>query len=156
MGQEVHFPEGPIRIELDSFEYRTTPTKMVYSAPEGEESFDDCVCALALARQQWASVAPGQNLMTYYVAQNQRAKADEAKVRELDLDDLGLIAPPTAAESLDNELTALYNETLSLYAPAEIVCKACGIPVLGQERISDGAFVWHMGCAGLANRRIAA
>lgn len=44
---EVWYPEGPIRVELESFEYDYTPHGVRYSAPAGEH--DDCVCALALA-----------------------------------------------------------------------------------------------------------
>lgn len=47
--QEIGFPEGPIEIELKSFEYLYTRTGVKYSAPEGQH--DDCVCALALARK---------------------------------------------------------------------------------------------------------
>lgn len=52
--QKVHFPDGVIRNELDSFEYEYTgrggiSTGVRYSAPEGMH--DDCVCALALAVQ---------------------------------------------------------------------------------------------------------
>lgn len=45
--QEVHFPDGVIRQELETFEYAYTRTGVRYSAPEGLH--DDCVCALALA-----------------------------------------------------------------------------------------------------------
>lgn len=43
----VKFPEGPIRQELENFEYAYTKTGVRYSAPEGFH--DDCVMALALA-----------------------------------------------------------------------------------------------------------
>ena len=43
----VHFPEGPIRLEMESFEYEVTATQTFYSAPRGMH--DDCVMALALA-----------------------------------------------------------------------------------------------------------
>lgn len=39
--------DGPLRVELESFEYTHTRTGVRYSAPEGEH--DDCVMALALA-----------------------------------------------------------------------------------------------------------
>lgn len=51
--QTVHYPEGEITSELESFEYEYTRTGVRYTAPEG--LYDDCVCALALAvhgRQQ--------------------------------------------------------------------------------------------------------
>ena len=154
--REVRYPEGPIRIELDSFEYRTTPTHTFYSAPEGEESFDDCVCALALARSQWTQAAPAKNLMDFYAASAQKAKTEarEQAVRELDLEDLGLSAP-TKSEVLTNELTDLYNQTLAGYAPDAITCRGCGEPILGPSRVSDGAYVWHDACAGLTLGRAA-
>lgn len=43
----IHYPEGVIVNELDSFEYEYTRTGVRYSAPEGMH--DDTVCALALA-----------------------------------------------------------------------------------------------------------
>lgn len=64
--QNVGFPDGIIRQELDTFEYVYTRTGVVYSAPEGLH--DDAVCALALAveklRQAFGAigqVTPGSN-----------------------------------------------------------------------------------------------
>jgi len=45
--REVTFPDGPIRIELENFEYEFTRTGVRYAAMEG--AHDDCACALALA-----------------------------------------------------------------------------------------------------------
>lgn len=45
--REVTFPDGPIRAELENFEFEYTRTGVRYSAPDGFH--DDCVCALALA-----------------------------------------------------------------------------------------------------------
>lgn len=42
--------EGPMRIEMESFEYVYTRTGVRYSAPADEH--DDCVCSLALAWEQ--------------------------------------------------------------------------------------------------------
>jgi len=44
---EVVIPDGPIRKELEEFEFESTRTGIRYSAPQGFH--DDCVCALALA-----------------------------------------------------------------------------------------------------------
>ena len=44
---EVRYPEGPIRHELDVFQYKMTATGVRYEAPSGFH--DDCVCALAQA-----------------------------------------------------------------------------------------------------------
>jgi hypothetical protein len=55
--EQLHFPEGPISQELETFEYEYTRTGVRYTAPEGLH--DDCVVALALAQQQRAiSIAP--------------------------------------------------------------------------------------------------
>lgn len=48
-GRELGYPDGPIRAELDLFEYEYTRTGVRYSAPEGEH--DDTVIALALANR---------------------------------------------------------------------------------------------------------
>jgi hypothetical protein len=53
----VWFPDGPIRQELEQFEFEYRATGVRYSAPEGFH--DDCVCALALARMCF-SVVPAQ------------------------------------------------------------------------------------------------
>lgn len=45
--QEVRFPDGAIRAELEAFEFEVTRTGVKYSAPDGVH--DDTVCALALA-----------------------------------------------------------------------------------------------------------
>ena len=44
---QIAFPEGPIKDELDIFEYQYTATGVRYNAPNGYH--DDCVNALALA-----------------------------------------------------------------------------------------------------------
>ena len=62
-GREVMFPEGPIRIELESFEYVYTRTGYSYSAPEG--MYDDCVNALALAVECWRRNPPVQPAIGY-------------------------------------------------------------------------------------------
>lgn len=49
----IGFPDGPIRTELDCFEFEVTRTYTRYSAPEGMS--DDCVCALALAEERAAT-----------------------------------------------------------------------------------------------------
>lgn len=50
--REIGYPDGPIVNELESFEYVYGRTGVRYSAPDGLH--DDCVCALALARQRFA------------------------------------------------------------------------------------------------------
>lgn len=45
--EEIRFPDGPIRSELEAFEYEERRDHTVYAAPAGQH--DDCVCALALA-----------------------------------------------------------------------------------------------------------
>jgi hypothetical protein len=146
--QEISYPDGPIKLELDSFEYEYTRTGVRYTAPEG--SWDDCVCALALARQQYVSVAPGAALMEFYGAEAERVKNRPAEA-VLDPDDIGLAVIHgtqfDTAEQLDNELTELYLNTLSKYAPEEIKCGRCGQNV-GTTKVTDGVSVWHPWCAG--------
>lgn len=50
-GRGPWFPEGPIREELELFEYEHRPSGIFYSAPDG--THDDCVCALAMANEKW-------------------------------------------------------------------------------------------------------
>lgn len=50
VGGEVGFPDGPIRLEMESFEYEYSASGVSYCAPSGLH--DDCVCALALARRK--------------------------------------------------------------------------------------------------------
>jgi len=45
--EQIHFPEGPISIEMEQFEYQYTRLGVQYSAPSG--CHDDCVISLALA-----------------------------------------------------------------------------------------------------------
>ena len=60
--RRIRFPDGPIRAELDVFEYEYTRTGVRYAAPSGQH--DDCVYALALA----ASILPQAHPMTFQVA----------------------------------------------------------------------------------------
>jgi len=50
----VSFPEGPLQLELEAFEYQYTATGVRYGAPEGMH--DDGVCALALAWRKFSQV----------------------------------------------------------------------------------------------------
>jgi hypothetical protein len=50
----VSFPEGPLQLELEAFEYQYTATGVRYGAPEGMH--DDGVCALALAWWKFAQL----------------------------------------------------------------------------------------------------
>lgn len=54
--REISFPPGPIKTELELFEYQFTRTGVRYSAPDGYH--DDCVMALALAVARWREVMP--------------------------------------------------------------------------------------------------
>lgn len=65
--RRVMFPDGPIRSELESFEYSLSRTLRVqYSAPSGEH--DDCVVALALASsmlQSRKASAPAASFVSF-------------------------------------------------------------------------------------------
>lgn len=49
---EITLPDGPVRQELEAFEFEYTRTGVRYSAPENMH--DDCVMALALGVQLWS------------------------------------------------------------------------------------------------------
>ncbi len=72
--REVIFPDGPIRLELENFEYEYSRTGVKYTAPEGMH--DDCVCALALANiHRTRAIRPlviSEELMRWSGIQEQR------------------------------------------------------------------------------------
>ena len=146
-GHEITFPDGPIKSELLHFEYDLTRTGVRYAAAEGYN--DDCVCALALAREQWSTSAPAESLMAFY---SERAKQAREQQKQEDLNDsvgnawAREIIRATSSEILDNELTELYNNTLKQFDPEARLCFRCARPVDGKTRISDGIHVWHQGC----------
>jgi len=143
-GHELQYPDGPIRIELESFEYQYTRTGVRYSAPEGLH--DDCVCALALARERWSTTSPGVNLIKYYAEINrQQQQTPEETDEDQDFHFRFSHKPPTQGEILDNELTELYMNTLASYEPESSLCQGCGKKV-ERNRITDGVFVWHPTC----------
>lgn len=69
---DLGFPDGPIVRELETFEYEYTRTGVRYSAPEGLH--DDCVCALALAREKWVRrKRGGVKVRVYYAGMEEDA-----------------------------------------------------------------------------------
>lgn len=152
-GHEIGFPDGPIKAELLVFEYAMTRTGVRYSAPEGYN--DDCVCSLALARQQLTEIAPGANLTQFMVNTLTRERAQAATFDERREMNLALMPWRTpSVDVLDNELTALYTETLAASLPDQRgrLCARCGEPILGASRITDGFNAWHPSCAGAWTR----
>lgn len=151
--REMQFPKGFITQELEMFEYEFTRTGVRYSAPEGHH--DDCVCSLALARQMWTEVAPGQNLIAFYgdIAIRQRAKEAELPVddnRPWQTPEKGFEVE--VGDLLTNELEGLYNEVVARTLPsARMMCVTCGTPVVGAERVTDGELFWHVGCCSSAS-----
>lgn len=152
---ETRYPDGQIRIELENFEYEVGRTGVRYTAVEGHN--DDCVCALALARQQWVEVAPGANVMAYYAEQSRRLREREAKLAAANgdaapakriSDGSDIDVPIDVGDAITNELTEIYNQTVLASTPsATTKCAFCGEPVTG-ARVTDGAFVWHPHHAG--------
>lgn len=151
-GHEISYPDGPIKGELLSFEYAITPTGMLYSAPSGE--YDDCVCALALARQQWIEKAPGTNIMQYMIQTSEKTarlskQPDADLIRESNIE----LMPwrQTSVVNLDNELTKLYKSTLRSHSSMrhDTTCARCGELILGPSRVSDGVYAWHDSCCHL-------
>lgn len=70
-GGNVKYPDGPIRQELDNFEYQYTRTGVRYSAPEGFH--DDCVCALALAVMHKSHARPAMFISDALLARSRQA-----------------------------------------------------------------------------------
>jgi hypothetical protein len=62
--QEIGYPDGMIRTELETYEYEYTRTGVRYTAPEGLH--DDCVCSLALANRKRTIPSVGSNVIEYY------------------------------------------------------------------------------------------
>jgi hypothetical protein len=144
---ELTFPNGHIVNELLLFEYEVNKNthNVRYNAPSGYH--DDCVAALALARQAWVESAPAQNLMDYYAAQAAKGASISTKAAG-ELDPEPVYEPgPLFNELVENELLQLYEDKLGEYADQPIVCLYCHKPI-GANKISDGVFVWHRECFG--------
>jgi hypothetical protein len=152
--REVSFPPGFITQELEMFEYEFTRTGVRYSAPEGHN--DDCVCSLALARQMWTEVAPGENVMKYYAGVSAKLRENEANIPEEDVRpwrDEGLTVNVADDEIVTNELEELYNEVVAKTLPSmKRLCFVCNSPVDGPSRVTDGELFWHTRCAGTRGR----
>jgi hypothetical protein len=153
--RELRFPKGQISYELELFEYEVKPSGIRYSAPAGHN--DDCVAALALARQMWTETAPGANIMKFYADTSARLRDKEAKTSALDNRPWEGKSSPLLVEVGDlggNELEDLYNETAAQTMPEnKKVCVVCSERVLGAERVTDGELYWHVGCAGTMFRK---
>lgn len=146
--REISFPIGPIKSELESFEYVTKPTgAVIYSAPEKQH--DDCVMALALARQMWVEGAPSQNFLKYVETQS-RTRIEQLKI-EVKENTKPWREPEDDSIDLDNELTSLYQDTLKALTQTSSgrPCRTCNLPVDSFERVSDGVDVWHVSCVSM-------
>jgi hypothetical protein len=73
--REVTFPDGPIRVELEQFEYQQRGAHWYYSAPDGMH--DDCVMALALAVQHKKDIGAGVPLIGVVAAGEHLADLDD-------------------------------------------------------------------------------
>jgi hypothetical protein len=144
-GHTISFPDGQIKHELLHFEFVYTATGVRYSAAESWN--DDCVCSLALARQQWSRTAPGQAIMNFMAERHARAQVQEDNEPEYSQPlRRGPQREPLSEDFLQNELTQLYLETLNSYQPAGKTCRRCGEAILGPSRVTDGTHVWHQHC----------
>lgn len=145
---EIGYPDGPIKNELLGFEFVQIPTGIRYQAAEGYS--DDCVCALALAREQLSTTAPAASLMQFYGQEAQKAREQVRKEIETEETPLTLgdhfARELTSAAKFDNELTELYRNTLAQYEPEARRCFRCKEEVIGPMRVTDGQYVWHQGC----------
>jgi hypothetical protein len=150
-GHEIGFPDGPIRQELESYQYETTRTSVRYSVPEGEN--DDCVCALALARQMWTEMVPGKNVIEYMqdIGRRTRLSLPTEGLDTFNLPDGSLrrLEPPKPEVDLadDNPLLDL---AVSFLPDSTPMCRFCHHPVLSRTVITDGFDIWHPECGGLS------
>lgn len=145
---EISFPDGFIRQELENFEYEFTARGVKYAAMEGLH--DDCVCALALARQAWATTAPGVNMIKFYglLADAEKKRTANAKP-EIDQRKPADSLEVDLQQTFENELADIYRESLlasSGGGPPK--CPTCGEAVTGSARVTDGELSWHPACAG--------
>ena len=150
---EISFPEGLIKYELELFEYENRPAGVRYSAPAGQH--DDCVAALALARQMWTEVAPGNNIMQYYanISGKILAKPPAGDDNRPWRDNAAPSGVVLVNDIMENELESLYNETaIKALNLTYLHCCACGKPISGTTRVSDGVLHWHSECAGPGTR----
>lgn len=148
---EIGFPAGPIVAELNLFEYTYKPSGVRYSAPDGYH--DDCVCALALARQQLTETAPGQSIMQFYLAEARKQADRSALVDEEEKPWHREMV--TTEEIIDNELAELYESSVRAATPdGRPRCFCCGGLVVGNNRVSDGVLTWHPECLGASPRPV--
>ncbi|MGH7121228.1 MAG: hypothetical protein ACREFP_19925, partial [Acetobacteraceae bacterium] len=134
--QEIRFPEGVLRNELEAFEYEYSRTGVAYSAPEGQH--DDCVCALALAWRKGSVPQPGAGVLGWMLmqikAQRPERKPDPLPWRRRD-------DPIPEGVTVD-----IYQEArIKLGLEDGVMCARCGGRV-GGTRITDGVNVWHREC----------
>ncbi|MGH2844163.1 MAG: hypothetical protein ACRDKL_11370, partial [Solirubrobacteraceae bacterium] len=134
--QEVRFPDGVLRSELDEFEYQYSRTGVRYAAPEGQH--DDCVCALALAVRQATAAQPGAGVLGWMEQQRagqKRRPEDPLPWRRRD--------DPEPASDVETDLYAEARRKLGL--DPEHVCARCGGRI-GASRVTDGVQSWHQEC----------
>ena len=143
--QEVRFPEGMIRVELEQFEYEYSRTGVRYAAPEG--AHDDCVCALALAWRKAAEVQPGAGVLGWMMRQLAGRERSAAAKREDPLPwrtaRLGRRDDPVPASGVETDIYAEARRKLGL--DPEHVCVRCGGRI-GASRVTDGVQSWHPEC----------
>lgn len=134
---EVAFPEGgPLRAELEAFEFAYSRTGVRYAAPEGVH--DDCVCALALAWRKHSEAVPGAGFLGWMV---ERARAREPEPKA---DPLPWRKPEPRKPDVETDIYAAARRKLAL--DPESRCARCG-GVIGQSRVTDGVQSWHVECA---------
>lgn len=80
--QAIRFPDGPIRQELDTFQYGYTATGVRYEAPPGLH--DDCVMALALAVKGLPAMRPKPQDLTAKLKQDDRSPHFDVEKKRFD------------------------------------------------------------------------
>jgi hypothetical protein len=100
----------------------------------------------------WTEQAPGANIMEYYAGVTERLRRQEdAAPQENNRPwrDEELTVSVSGEDLVGKELEDLYNETVAKTLPQyKRTCFACGKPVDGPSRVTDGELFWHVTCAG--------
>jgi hypothetical protein len=137
-------PEAPVLVsELQNFRVDfTTAGHMTFNARSG--THDDLVLALAIAVWR-AKRAGGPALLTFYRAQAERAKWQDADPRAQAGEDLPWRRTRADIQREADELTTVYLDTLAGIIPGAGLCATCGKP-LGVTKVSDGVNRWHPDC----------
>jgi len=103
-GGQLTFPDGPIRMELDTFEYEFSASGVKYSAPTGLH--DDCVMALSLALYGYDTYGFGAKYTRVEQQKRRDAEPEPDRRKTLGFDFVG--QRPKIRRSADDEVAEMF------------------------------------------------